>query len=434
MAVALQIALVLVLVVVNGLLAMSEIAVVTARKPRLRRRADGGDARAAAALELAEHPSRLLSTVQIGITLVGILAGAFGGATLAEELARALAAARVPDGWSEPLALGLVVLPITYVNVVLGELVPKRIALADPEAVAVRVARPMKRLAALGRPAVWLLSRSTASVVRLLGIRDRRDGDVTEEDLVALLHQAAEGGVIEHQEQRIVERLFRLSDLAVADLMTPRERIVSVDVDSGELAVDRLEADPHPRYVVTRGADVDEAIGFVDAQDLLLRALRGVPQLTLDDVRDPHWVSPEFPALRLLHLFQASGVHLALVRDGGMRVVGLLTVTDLLEHVVGELPDASEFDERPIVQRDDGSWLVDGGVAIADLRQVLDDVDSARLADVEEVTVAQLVTARAERQTIGPTTVVAFGRLRFEVVDMDWDRIDKVLVVPSSSP
>lgn len=430
MAVTLELAFVLVLVVLNGLLAMSEIAVVVARKPRLRIRADQGDPRAAAALDLAENPSRLLSTVQVGITLVGIVAGAFGGATLSGDVAGWLAGTSVPAGWIGPVSVALVVLPITYLNVVLGELVPKHIALAAPEAVSLRIARPMRGLATVGRPVVWVLSRSTQLVVGLLGIRARPKHEITEEDLVAALHQAARGGVIERSEQRIVERLFRLSDLSVADIMTPRAKIVSVPIDGAGLDLGRLEADPHPRYVVTRGASIDDAIGFVEVHDLLLRALRGHPLLDPGAVRDPHQVDSDLPALRALHVLQASGVHIALVRDASGRVVGLVTLTDLLEHMVGALPDVREFDERPMVRREDGSWLVDGSVRLRDLGAVLPEADRARLAELREATVAQLVTARLEGP-IGPTSSVDVDGLRFEVVDMDWDRIDKVLVVPS---
>jgi putative hemolysin len=430
MPVTLELAFVFLLVALNGLLAMSEIAVVVARKPRLRMRAEQGDERAAAALDLAEHPSRLLSTVQVGITLVGILAGAFGGATLSDDVARSLAGTGMPAGWIGPVSVALVVLPITYLNVVLGELVPKHIALAAPEAVSLRIARPMRRLAAIGRPVVWVLSRSTQGVVRLLGIRARPKHEITEEDLVAALHQAARGGVIERAEQRIVERLFRLSDLSVADIMTPRAKIVSVPVDGAGLDPDRLEADPHPRYVVTRGGSLDDTIGFVETHDLLVRALHGRPLLDQDAVRDPHWVESDLPALRVLHIMQASGIHIALVRGATGRVVGLVTLTDLLEHVVGALPDVREFDERPIVRRDDGSWLVDGTVRLRDLGAVLPETDRTRLRAVAEATVAELVAARMEEE-IGPTSTVDLDGLRFEVVDMDWDRIDKVLVVPS---
>jgi len=430
MPVTLELALVLALVALNGLLAMSEIAVVVARKPRLRLRADAGDARAAAALDLAEHPSRLLSTVQVGITLVGIVAGAFGGATLSDDVAGWLAGSGLRAGWIGPLSVALVVLPITYLNVVLGELVPKHVALAAPEAVSLRIARPMRALAAAGRPVVWVLSRSTETVTGLLGIRSRPKNEVTEEDLVAALHRAARGGVIERSEQRIVERLFHLSDLSVADVMTPRDAIVSVPVDADGLDLDRLEADPHPRYVVTRGADVDDAIGFVEVHDLLVRALRGRPLLDPDAVRDPHWFAGDLPALRALHVLRASGIHMALVRERGGRIAGLVTLTDLLEHVVGALPDVRELADRPIVRREDGSLLVDGAVRLRDLAAVLPEADRQRLAALADATVAELIRALAT-EPIGPTSSVDVVGLRIEVVDMDADRIDKVLVVPA---
>ena len=430
---ALEFVLLLALIVVNGLLAMSEIAIVSVRKSRLRQRARGGDRRAAAALELASHPTRFLSTVQVGISLIGILAGALAGARVAEHLAPVLQRAGLSAGSAEAAAVVLVVIVITFLNVVLGELVPKRLALADAERISTRVARPMNILARIGRPVVWLLGSATDLVLRIAGRDVRRDAGITEEELVATLAHAAERGVIEVKERQIIERLFRLSDRSVADVMTPAERIVCLALDApADDIMRRIEAEAHGRYPVCSGGG-DAIIGYVTAHDVFQRRLRGEPPLDAGALRDPHWVRLSFPALRLLHLFQASGVHIAIVRDDDANVRGLITLTDVLEDVVGELPDAAEFADRPLVERGDGSWLVDGSLSIDRLRDALPDSHRAGLANLTGGTLEQIIVERAARE-IGPATTIDLDGLRFEVVDMDGWRIDKVLVSVRAAP
>ncbi|MGQ0816085.1 MAG: hemolysin family protein, partial [Gemmatimonadota bacterium] len=324
--IALELVLLMALIVANGLLAMSEIAIVSVRKARLRHSADEGDPRAAAALELANHPNRFLSTVQVGITLVGILAGALGGARIAGGISALLESAGVAQAYGDAIAFGAVVVGITFLNVVLGELVPKRIALANAEAISARVAGPMTLFARIGAPVVSLLTGATDFVLRLAGRTTKPEPGIREEELIAILGHAAEKGVIEAREQQIIERLFRLSDHTVAEIMTPRARVVYLDLEEEfDVALQRIRANEHPRYPVCR-AGLDNTIGFVTVHELFLARLDAVPPLDVGMVRDPHWVEPEFPALRLLHVFQASGVHMAIVRDAARRVQGIVTV------------------------------------------------------------------------------------------------------------
>jgi putative hemolysin len=310
---------------------------------------------------------------------------------------------------------------------VVGELVPKRLALHNPEDIARRVARPMLLVSKLAAPGVWVLSATTDALLKLFGSRALPDPGISEEELVAMLTQAAARGVIELTEQQIVERLFRLSDRTVAELMTPREKIAYFDLEHGsEPDIRVLQRAPHPRYLLCRGS-LDDVLGFVAVHDLLLQYLRDGGVDVQRAVRDPHWVGLDYPALRLLHLFQSSGIHLALVQDDDDRLRGMVTLTDLLENVVGELPDVHEMGKPRIVQRDDGSWLVDASLQVAALRGALPLEHRARLDGLTEATVAHVVLKRAGGRP-APAAAFDVNGIRFEIVDMDGARVDKVLV------
>jgi putative hemolysin len=424
MNVALEISIILLLLVANGILAGSEIAVVTSRKSRLRRRAEGGEVRAAHALELANSPNRFLSTVQIGITAVAVIAGAFGGARIARSIAPALASAGVPVRFVDQAAIVLVVLLITYTTLVIGELVPKRIALNDPERVALRVAGAMRRLSILATPLVRLLGASTDLVLRLFRLRDRPEAEVTEDEIRGMIAHATETGVLEATEQQIVERLFRLSDATAATVMTPREDIIWLD-RRGTVAEwrERLGDVRHTRYIVADG-DLDRHLGYVNVQELLRGKLGGRELDIGAALRKPHIVPWWTPAFRLLELFQWSGDHIALITGDRGEVAGVVTLNDLLEGIVGDIPDLHEVVAPGVLQREDGSWLVDGLLDFGEFVRIFRRADAGL---PHFTTVHAFVSERLGRK---PVAAAAFNwrGLRIEIVDMDGSRVDKVLV------
>jgi putative hemolysin len=426
MAVILEIVVILVLVTVNGLLAGSEIAIVASRKSRLMRRKRSGDTGAAAALELANAPNRFLSTVQIGITAVAVIAGAFGGARVARTLEPALAGLGVGAAVTGQVAIVLVVVAITYVTLVIGELVPKRIALHDPERMAGRIAPSMHRLSVLATPLVRFLGASTDLVLRVMPARDDADADVTEDDIHAMIAHATETGVLEATEQQIVERLFRLSDTTVAGVMTPRENIVWLDRNEPAAWGERMGDVRHSRYVVADG-ELDRFTGYVSVQELLRRTLAGETTDVDAALRTPHVVPEWLPAFRILERFQWSGDHFAIVTGHDGRVVGLVTLNDVLEGIVGQIPDIRDVHRPGVVQREDGSWLVDGLLAYHQFLSTFarSDADADRFPTLHSFVVHHL-----DRP---PEAALRFEwkGLHIEIVDMDGSRVDKVLVTPA---
>jgi putative hemolysin len=424
-----EIILILALILANGVFAMAEIAVVSARKVRLQQRADDGDAAASAALKLARHPGDFLSAVQIGITLIGILTGAFGGATIAEELALALEPIPWLAPYRETVALVAVVLVITYLSLVLGELVPKRLALNSPENIASGIARPMTILAAATAPLVRLLSGSTELVFRLLRIRPSDEPAVTEEDVRSMLAQGTEAGLFEAAEEDLVAGVFRLADLRAGAVITPRTAIAWLDLeDTPEEIRRKITGSTYAQFPVAR-ASLDNVVGVVNTRDLFARCLNGQP-LDLKAVSRPPLFLPEStPALQVLAAFKEAGVTMCLVIDeyGGLH--GLITLTDLLEAVVGDLGYPGAAAKPQAVQRPDGLWLVAGLISIDELKEIF------RLEELpdEQENVYQTLGGFVMHQ-LGrvPAVTEAFewNGWRYEVVDMDGQRVDKVLVQP----
>ena len=423
-----QIAIIVALTLLNGLFAMSETALVSSRKARLGQRAETGDRGARTALELVDEPTRFLSTVQIGISLIGVLAGAFGGATLAEPLAGVLDGVPGLAPYSWAVAFVVVVAAITYLSLIIGELVPKRLALNDPEAVSSRLARPMHFLSILASPGVWFLSASTEVVLRLLGARRSEDPPVTEQEFETLLEEGARAGVFEEEERELVGRALRLDDRPVRELMTPRPKIVWLNTEDPPREHRRLVVEHrHSYYPVARG-DLDEFLGFASVKDAWARMLNGESVDLLEALQPPPLVSEGAPATAALEAFKSSGVPVALVIDERGNCEGLVTLTDILEALVGEVPDLhTPAEEAPILRRADGSWLVDGLLAADDFkaRLGLRKLPSEPRGDYQ--TVAGLVIEQLGRI---PTTGDCFewGGLFFEVLDMDGHRVDKVLV------
>ena len=424
-----EILILLVLIFANGIFAMSEMAIVSARQVRLQQLAHRGNKQARAALELATDPTHLLSTVQIGITLIGIMAGAFGGATLAEKLAVFLKRIELLSQYSDALGFGIVVLCITYLSLVIGELVPKRLALNHPERIAAAVAIPMRTLSRIASPAVHLLSRSTELVVQLLGIPASTEPQVTEEEIKVLIEQGTEAGTFEEAEQDMVERVFRLGDRPVSALMTPRPDIVWLDLDeSPETNQKKVLDSVHSRFPVCQGG-LDNVFGFVHVTDLLTRCLASQPLDLTVSLRQPLFVPESTRGLKVLELFKQTGTHMAMVVDEYGVIQGVVTLNDILVEIVGDMPSIDQPEDPQAVQREDGSWLLDGMLPVEEFFE---------LFGIEELPREQ----RGNYHTLGGFVITHLGRIptaadhfewsgmRVEVMDMDGNRVDKVLVMP----
>lgn len=429
MKVAFEIAVIFALIVANGLFAMAEIAVISARKARLKRRSDDGDEKARSALELANDPRNFLAAVQIGITLVGVLAGAFGGATIANYIASAIASIPVLAAYSNAIGVVVVVILITYFTLVLGELVPKRLALNNPEGIARAVAQPMKLLSRLTSPLVNLLGASSEKVLRLMGVNLKNEPPVTEEEIKVMIEQGTQAGVFDEAEQDMVEAVFRLGDRRVETLITPRTEVVWLDLDDPiEEIKQKITSSSYSRFPVAQGS-LDHVVGLVQAKDLLIRIFKGEPINLREVMVQPLYVPETMPALKVLELFRESRVHTALVIDeyGGFQ--GLVSLFDILEAIVGEIPELGEVSEPEIFRREDGSWLIDGMLPIDEFREIF------RLGVLPD-------QDRNYYQTVGGFVMTFLGRvpevgdrfewsgLKFEVMDMDGLRVDKVLVAP----
>jgi putative hemolysin len=428
-----EILVILLLVIANGVFAMSEIAVVSARKARLQELAEDGNVKAQAALELANSPNRFLSTVQVGITLIGILAGAFGGATLAGRLAAYIELVPLLSNYSQPIAFGIVVAAITYLSIIIGELVPKRLALSSPERIASNIAVPMRWLSKIAYPIVYLLTSSTDSTLRLLGAGGASNEPlVTEEEIKVLIRQGAEAGTFEIEEQDMLERVFRLGDQHVASLMTPRFDITWLDInDSAEVNRQKMIDSHHSRFPVCQDTP-DHVLGVVNVTDLLACSLLNQPINLIDMLRQPLFIPESTSALKVLEMFKQSGTHIALVVDEYGVTQGIVTLNDVMEVIIGDVPFADQPHESPAIQREDGSWLLDGTLSIEKFKEIF---------EIDEVPGEE----RGNFQTLGGFVITQLGRipissdhfewnsLRLEVVDMDGNRVDKVLVMPSQA-
>lgn len=428
MTIAIEIAVIFLLIGVNGVLAMSEIAIISARKVRLRQAAAQGSTAAQTALDLAAEPADFLSTVQVGITLLGILSGVFGGATLVLTLERRLEQVPALAPFSPEIALLIVVSSITYFSLVLGELSPKRYGLAHAERIAIRMAPLMKRLARLASPVVRLLSFSSSLVLRLLRMQPPTDTSVTEEEIKAMIEQGADAGVLEPIEEEMVARLFRLSDQRTQALLTPRTEIDWIDLDEPlATTLQAVAAHPHVQYPAGRG-NLDNVAGIIRSQDLLAQALSDHP-IDLEAMLQPAIFVPEtLPALDLLAQMRDRRSRIALVIDEYGGLEGLVTMTDVLEAIIGQFK-ALTPSEQEIVPMEDGSYLVDGMVAIAEMKELLERRELPKEGERAYTSLGGMVMAVLGRiPQIGDA--FTWGGFRFEVVDMDGARVDRVRVTP----
>ncbi|MBV9964662.1 MAG: HlyC/CorC family transporter [Alphaproteobacteria bacterium] len=426
----LHLAIVFLLILLNGFFAMAEIALVSARPARLQPMAEGGSAGAEAALELKADPPRLLATVQIGITIIAVLLGSFGEATLGEELQDYFGGfTGFLARYAHAISMAVVVLGISYFSLILGELVPKRVAMLRPEGIAAAMARFMRALARIGAPIEWLLSTTTDLLLKLLPLRGE-PAPVTDQEIGFMLREGVAAGHIPQAETAIVEMALRLGDRRVSAVMTPRTQIEFLDLDDPEEEVRRRIRDSaYSRFPVVQGG-THQLAGIVHVKDLLAASLDGQPFNLRAALRPPLFLPNTVTVLRALEVFKTSSEPMALVVDEYGDLEGLVTLTDILEALVGELPEAGETDPR-IVKREDGTMLIDGMVGLDELKQVL-SVAQLPGEDRDFHTLGGYLMARLNRVPMVADRVSA-GDWRFEVVEMDGRRVDRVLVAPVSS-
>lgn len=427
-----ELLIILVLILFNGVFAMSELALVSAKRVRLEKMAAEGRGGARTAMQLADDPSAFLSTVQVGITLIAIFNGAFGEASLTERLAPQVAAVPVLAPYARQVALALVVAGITLVSILLGELVPKRIAIQYPEAVAALIAPPLHALSRAMAPLVRLLSALSDLIMRVLGMGRAPDSAPTADEISGMLREGADAGVLDKTESDIAARALRLDDLRLDALMTPRAALQLIDLDGERGAsLARIAASPFSRFPVVRG-DASQVLGVVDAGELLAQAVAhgAVEAIDIGAAMRPALLVPRTVSARgLLEQLRQQKAELALVVDEHGELKGMVTLVDLMAALIGVLPGDDER-EADAVQREDGSWLLDGAMPLARLREVL----GVAQALSGEASGAYQTLAGFVLEQLGHVPAASdhfvWERYRFEVVDMDRHRIDRVLVTP----
>lgn len=421
MNIASEILIVLAIILVNAVFVLSEMSVASSRKVRLQERVNDGDKRAATALKLIEHPNLFLATVQIGITLVGVFLGAVGGARLSGPLSGLLLGVPALAPYADTLALTTVVIAITFVSIVLGELVPKRIALHNPERLASLLAGPMLLVSTLFKPFVWLLGRITDLILKLMGVEPGNEPPVTEEEIQLLIDQGTQAGVFEEAEHDMVEGVFSLADQRVYSLMTPRPDVVWLDIgDSIEEIREKLAQSNFSRFPVRQGS-LDAIVGIVKARDLLVQSLNNEPIVLKNLLRPAFFVPETMFASRALELFKEKGTDMLLVIDEFGALQGLLTINDILEEIVGEM----EIEEPQATQRPDGSWLLDGMLEVDEFKEIF---DLPLLPHEDEYETLSGFVMMSLGRVPQPTDRFEWHGLKFEVMDMDGRRVDKVLV------
>lgn len=419
-----EIVVILILVLLNGFFALSEMALVSSRRARLQARAEQGSRGARIALALLEDSTSFLSAVQIGITLIGIVTGVYSGATLAAHFDDVIAAWGVPMAWAEEIAFGAIVIVVTFVTLIFGELVPKRIALNNAEPLAILVAPVMRGFATLMTPFVWLLRGTVDVVLRLTPVSSASQQSVTEDDVRAMIAEGTRSGVFLASEKRLIEGVLALADRHVTTVMAPRQDIVWLDLDQPLAALwQEAKESGHARFLVAHGS-LDQLAGMVTLANLSEALRRG----QLDpghDIEPALHVPDSLSVMQLLDQFQRSSTHLAVITDEYGAIEGVATPIDILKAIAGELPDVGSRERPEIVTRDDGSLLIDGHLPIDELQRTLGRRD---MTSGDYFTVAGFVLARLGRIPKSGE-VVTWRGLRFEVIDMDGRRIDKVTVV-----
>lgn len=421
----------LILILLNGVFAMSEIAVVSSRKARLQNLADEGNLGAHAALKLHQEPTRFLSTIQVGITTIGILSGAVGENALADPLTQWLSGIEPLARYARGIALTMTVVGLTYFSVVIGELVPKRLALLAPEVISSFIARPMVGLSRIAHPLVALLARSSEYFLRAIGARRKYEPPVSDSEIKVLMGQGAEAGVFHESEQEIVSNVLRLDEQRVTAIMTPRREMALIDLEDGEEAIRQTIAETeYSRLVVCRDG-LDHVVGILQTGDLLKTSLRG-QSIGIAEIEaamlTPLYVPETVTTTQLMENFRNVRLQFALIVDEYGDVQGLVTLTDVLAAIVGELAVPEVMEERDMIQRDDGSWLVDGDVGIERVKSELEI--TAELPGEEENSYHTLggFLMHSLGRIPAPADSVEYAGMRFEVMDMDRNRVDKVLI------
>lgn len=413
------------LILLNGMFSMSEIALVSARKARLEAQANKGDNKAKEALELSNHPDRFLSTVQIGITLIGILTGIYSGEKLKDDFVSFLNQWPAVQPYSSGLATTLIVIIITYFSLVLGELVPKRIGMSRPEAIAKTMAKPMNWISMITYPFIWLLTKSSQLLVKLFNIRSD-ENQVTEEEIKAIISEGTEHGAIEEAEQEIIERVFHLGDRNITSLMTHRSDIIWFDVNDNEVMIrEKIMEDPHSIYPICEG-DLDEIKGVISLKDIYISD----DKVPFKELMQPALFVPDNnTAYQVMEKFKESKIHTCFIVDEYGSVRGMITLNDIMEAIVGEIPETDVADYE-IVEREDGSYLVDAQIPFYDFLSHFDKTEWASEGDYAFDTLAGCILHELERI---PQTgdKLDWKDFHIEIVDMDGHRIDKVLVTPS---
>ncbi|HVP25596.1 MAG TPA: hemolysin family protein [Methanomicrobiales archaeon] len=433
MSLTLDLVIVLLLILANGLFAMVEFALVSARRSRLRELAEAGDAGARAALELADDPNRFLSTVQIGITLIGILAGAFGGTRIAAYIMPFIVAIPWLAPYAGALSIAIVVLAITFLTMVIGELVPKRIGLYRPVEVSTILSRPMRLLSRIAAPAVWLVSGTTDLILRILRIPPATRPAVTEEEIRSMLEEGRRAGILEAAEQDMMEAVFRFGDRRVEALMTPRPEIVALDLDAPPTENwEKISSGGHTWYPVYRSS-LDSIAGVITVRDLLSQVMAGNQPDLVPILREPVYVPEGRPALTVLELLRTSQSHIALVTDEYGTITGLLTFHDIAEAILGTIPAPGPGVEPDIVKREDGSYLIEGILPLEELRERLGLGPFPEEGEGFYRTIAGFLVYSLGHIP-GPGEHITWNGYRFEVMDMDGKRVDKILLVPPPPP
>jgi putative hemolysin len=421
-----EIFILLALIILNGIFSMSEIALVSSRKARLEAQANKGDKKAKAALDLANNPDRFLSTVQIGITLIGILTGIYSGEKLTDDLVLYLNRFPVFQPYANGLATTIIVIILTYFSLVLGELVPKRIGLSRPEAIAKGMAKPMSIVSLMTSPFVWLLTKSSYVIVKLFAIKTDNN-QVTEEEIKAIISEGTEHGAIEEAEQEIIERVFHLGDRNITSLMTHRSDMIWFDLNDNEAKIrEKIIKDAHSIYPICDG-DIDNIKGVVSIKDLYV-----ADDLTLfKDLMQPALFVPNNnTAYQVMEKFRESKIHSCFIVDEYGSVLGMITMNDILEAIIGDMPQPDGVDDYEITEREDGSYLVDAQIPFYDFLSRFDKTEWMNDSEHEFDTLAGCILHELERIPLTGDTI-EWKDFKIEVIDMDGHRIDKVLVVPS---
>jgi putative hemolysin len=422
-----ELSIVLVLILMNGLFVVSEMAIISARKVRLQHLVNQGNKKARMALELASNPGRFLPTVQVGITLMAILSGARGESAVSGLLLPILAGVPALNSYAQPIASTVAIATITYLTIVIGELVPKQLALSNPERISVLVAKPLNLLGSLGSPLSHVLSISTNFIVKILGIRPSTEPDITEEEIRVMIGQGTESGMFEEAEQDMMERVMNLGDRKVGAMMSPRPDIVWLDIeDPWPVNRDKIVDSQYSRFPVCKEV-LDNVVGVIHVADMLSQSLVGEPVNLTTSLIQPLLVPESTKGLKVLEQFKETGTHIGMVVDEYGVIQGLVTLNDLLEEIVGNIQDVEQPEPPQAVQREDGSWLLDGMLPIDEFLE---------LFELEEESIEQ----RGSYNTLGGFIIMQLGKipqetdhfewdhLKFEVMDMDGNRVDKVMV------